>query len=123
MEAARPASVAAVPGLDELDANPALAETLSPPVLRDRARRAARLAGDLQALLLGRAGEQQKPAPQPDRLILIDEAAKMLATSEDTLYSKWKRLPFAFKDPLDGKIKFTVSGIEKYVTGRLKSGH
>jgi hypothetical protein len=81
-------------------------------VLRDRARRAARLAADLQTLLLGSGADGQKGARESDRLILIDEAAKMLATSEDTLYSKWKRLPFAFKDPLDGKIKFRVSGIE-----------
>jgi len=53
-----------------------------------------------------------------DGLELGDGAAKMLATSADTLYSKWKKLPFAFKDPLDGKIKFRVSGIERYIAGR-----
>ena len=30
-----------------------------------------------------------------DGLVLVDDAAKMLATSADTLYSKWKKLPFA----------------------------
>jgi predicted DNA-binding transcriptional regulator AlpA len=114
-----PISLAAVPTPADVLRDPSLADALPPHAL-------AALYGDVAALearlrtrllLLGITAESST-ASAADRLLLIEEAAKMLATSEDTLYSKWKKLPFAFKDPLDGRIKFRVSGIERYITSR-----
>jgi hypothetical protein len=45
----------------------------------------------------------------------IDEAAKRLGTSPDSLYRKRQRLCLGFRDPLDGKIKFTERELQDYV--------
>jgi hypothetical protein len=70
----------------------------------------------LQARLLT-AGREANEQP-PERVVLIEDAAKLLKTSPDALYSRWRRLPFAYKDTLDGKLKFRVSGIERYIATR-----
>lgn len=106
-----------VPTLDDLERDPSRAETLPRDLLKDLARRSARLAADLQTLLLGSGAADQQAQSAPE-IVLLPEAAKILATSEDTLYSKWQKLAFAFKDPLDGKIKFRRSGIERYIASR-----
>jgi predicted DNA-binding transcriptional regulator AlpA len=50
----------------------------------------------------------------PDRLLTIDEAAEILATSRDFLYHNWARLPFAIK--LSPKqLRFSLQGIMAYI--------
>jgi hypothetical protein len=57
-----------------------------------------------------------------DEVVDIAATARLLRTSVDSLHRKWKKLPFAFKDPIDGRLKFRRSGIERYVAQRA-SGH
>ena len=110
----------AVPSLDELAAKRELVEQLPLDTLRARARDAAMLAADLQVTLLARLTKDGAATNSDTSEMLLDlhEAAGRLRISPDTLYSKWKRLPFAFKDPLDGRLKFRASGIERYIAAR-----
>jgi hypothetical protein len=116
-----PARITAVPSLMQVVQNPGLLEGLPLDVLVDLQRQLGHVGVDLAGAI---ARSQARPATgttEPEHVVLIDEAARMLATSEDTLYSKWKKLPFAFKDPLDNRIKFRVSGIKAYLAGRTRS--
>jgi hypothetical protein len=54
----------------------------------------------------------------PDEMLGIEEAARALHTSVDSLHRKWKKLNFCFKDPIDNRLKFSRSGIEKYQRAR-----
>lgn len=55
-----------------------------------------------------------------DRLLNIEEAAKRLNVSEDWLYHRWKKLPFAVK--LSKKLlRFSAQGIDEYIQ-RHKNG-
>ncbi len=58
----------------------------------------------------GRSGIPAEGLP-----LSLAEAARMLRTSPDTLYRKWRKLPFAYKDPIDGRVKFSLAGIDKYL--------
>jgi hypothetical protein len=78
----------------------------------------APLEAHLRALLAASEKPEMSRPRDSCQVVLIEEAAKRLATSEDTLYTKWRKLPFAFKDPLDGKIKFRVNGIDEYIASR-----
>lgn len=113
---------ARLPTLDQIAEDRTVLDDLPADVLIELRRLCGHLYGDLDAAVLR---SQARWAPSPaeiERVVLVEEAAKMLATSEDTLYSKWKRLPFAFKDPLDGRIKFRVAGIERHLAGRTGRG-
>jgi hypothetical protein len=88
-------------------------------VLRDRAEVAfAALTARVPWAYRDDATEAKAQTGDPERIVLIEEAARLLGTSVDTLYDKWRKLPFAYKDPLDGKVKFRISGIEKYIQRR-----
>lgn len=55
--------------------------------------------------------------PTDDRLVEVDEAARILNVSEDWLYHNWKKLPFARK--LGHKLlKFSVGGMNRWIAGR-----
>ena len=45
----------------------------------------------------------------------IEEAAKRLDTSSDSLYRKHNRLRLGYIDPLDGRLKFTEQEISDYI--------
>src|SRR5262249_29623269 len=112
-------SITAVPTLAEIQGEPAILEGLALDTLLALQRQVRHLDVDLEAAIARQmASRRANAGAEPDRLLLIEEAAAMLKTSVDSLYSKWSKLPFAFKDPLDGKIKFRLSGIERYITGR-----
>jgi hypothetical protein len=116
-------SVSLVPTLDRLEAELTFVDDLPVAQLVAVTRRVERLAADLRIALIARLGEREMDR-RPDRVVLIEEAAEMLRTSQDSLYMKWRKLPFAFKDRLDGRLKFRVSGIERYIasgTGRNAS--
>src|SRR5262245_12520300 len=114
----RPTSSVPPPTLDQVARDRAVLDDLPAEVLIELRRQCRHLHDDLDAALLRSQARWAARATEVERVVLVEEAAKMLATSEDTLYSKWRHLPFAFKDALDGKIKFRVSGITQYLAGR-----
>lgn len=111
-----------VPSLDQLADDPKLADGLPRTVLVDLFRLVRHLEIELDTRLRGDAATAvpTDASPDSDRLLRLKEAAAMLKTSTDSLYAKWKKLPFAFKDPVDGRIKFRLSGIERHI--RQRSG-
>jgi excisionase family DNA binding protein len=86
-----PAPPVTFPSLDALEADVALAETLPVAVLAERARKAARLAADLQAALLGRAASRDSGSPEPDRLLAIPKIAQILEFTEQYVYELIRR--------------------------------
>jgi len=48
-------------------------------------------------------------------VLTIEEAAARLRTSEDSLYRKRRSLRLGYRDPLDGRIKFTLHEIDEYI--------
>ncbi len=66
-------------------------------------------------LLAGQAQGNGGAPADPEGALTLEEAASLLRTSKDSLYRKWRKLPFAYKDPLDGRIKFNRSGLQRYM--------
>ena len=60
-------------------------------------------------------------APEPDRALRLDEAASLLAMSEDFVYRNWKRLG-GYKDT-DHHIKFRMSDIQRHLQRKAKEAH
>ncbi len=109
------------PSLDALVTSPGTLDTLPRHVAAIVYRQVARLEADLRARLLEAAAlDTDAPISEADRLVGVDEAARLLSTSADSLYRKWPKLGFAFKDPIDGRIKFRLSGVARYVEGRAR---
>lgn len=92
-------------------------DTLPAALVADLYRQVAPVEATLRARLL-RIGASQPEAAEPDRLLRKREAAKILATSEDSLNRRWPTLTFAFKDPIDGHLKFSLRGIERYIASQ-----
>lgn len=86
-----PSRPVAVPGLDELEADIALADTLPVAALAERARRAARLAADLQMALIARAACREAASTEPDRLLAIPKVAEILEFTEQYVYELIRR--------------------------------
>ena len=59
-------------------------------------------------------------APQPDRAVRLEEAAALLAMSNDFVYRNWKRLG-GYKDA-DHHIKFRMSDIQRHLQRKAKDG-
>jgi hypothetical protein len=59
-------------------------------------------------------------APEPDRALRLDEAASLLAMSQDFVYRNWKRLG-GYKDT-DHHIKFRMSDIQRHLQRKAKEG-
>jgi hypothetical protein len=57
------------------------------------------------------------PAREPDRVLLIDEAASLLGMTKDFLYRNWATLHIGYKDA-DGHVKFPLSKVERYLRTR-----
>ena len=57
-------------------------------------------------------------APEPDRALRLDEAASLLAMSQDFVYRNWKRLG-GYKDT-DHHIKFRMSDIQRHLQRKAK---
>jgi hypothetical protein len=56
---------------------------------------------------------------EPDRALRLDEAASLLAMSNDFVYRNWKRLG-GYKDT-DHHIKFRVSDIQRHLERKAKA--
>ncbi len=61
-----------------------------------------------------------KHTPEPDRALRLDEAAPLLAMSQDFVYRNWKRLG-GYKD-VDHHIKFRMSDIQRHLQRKAKEG-
>jgi hypothetical protein len=105
--------------LDALAADPSRIQSLPPHVQADLYLRASRLEAELRAFFLTAPRDHAMQAPQ-DQALTLREAVDLLRVSRDSLYRRWRSLGFAFKDPLDGRIKFSRRGLERYVERHLK---
>ena len=56
--------------------------------------------------------------PEPDRALRLEEAASLLAMSQDFVYRHWKRLG-GYKDT-DHHIKFRMSDLQRYLLRKAK---
>jgi len=72
------------------------------------------------ALLLSAPRPCAHPGPEPDRALRLDEAALLLAMSQDFVYRNWKRLG-GYKDT-DHHIKFRMSDIQRHLQRKAKDG-
>ena len=86
-----PSRPVVVPGLDDLEADRALADSLPVSVLAERARGAARLAADLQMALIARAACREAASPEPDRLLVIPKVAEIFEFTEQYVYELIRR--------------------------------
>ena len=57
-------------------------------------------------------------APEPDRAVRLEDAASLLAMSQDFVYRHWKRLG-GYKDT-DHHIKFRMSDLQRYLLRKAK---
>ncbi len=122
MRAPEPAST---PTLDALVADPARIQSLPAPLLADLYRQAAQLEAALRAHLLTALHQRQyhDHQGQQDEVLTLREAAALLRVSKDSLHRKWRTLPGAFKDPLDGRVKFSRKSLERHLAHRQLRGN
>src|SRR5881409_16282 len=109
-----------VPGLDDLEADLGLADSLPVPMLADRARRAARLAADLQTALIARAVSREA-SPEPDRLLAIPKVAEIFGFTEQYVYELIRRghLPAV----RSGKyVRVSASAVDSFMKNGPKNG-
>jgi predicted DNA-binding transcriptional regulator AlpA len=83
-----------------------------PEALADLERVRARL-----MLRLTAAGARSG-APEEDRLLTVEAAAKRLALAPDTLYRKAKDLPFTVR--IGHQVRFSSVGIDKFIRSRQR---
>ena len=109
------------PGLDDLEADLALADSLAVSVLTERARRAARLAADLQMALIARATSREAAPPEQDRLLAIPKVAEILQFTEQYVYELVRRghLPAV----RSGKyVRVSASTVDSFMKNGPKNG-
>jgi len=94
---------------------------VGPEDLRTETNREAELADLLQRLARLLAAPARHAAPEPDRAVRLEEAAPLLAMSQDFVYRHWKRLG-GYKDT-DHHIKFRMSDIQRHLQRKAKDGH
>ena len=109
------------PGLDDLEADLALADSLAVSVLAERARRAARLAADLQMALIARATFREAASPEQDRFLAIPKVAEILQFTEQYVYELIRRghLPAV----RSGKyVRVSASAVDNFMKNGPKNG-
>lgn len=102
-----------MPSLAEIIKDPAKAADLPEEAIPELRGELARLDTILLVTLLSR-GDSQSAAPQGDRLLDVEAAARKLGTTPDWLYRNASRLPFAIRV---GKkqLRFSETGIDRYI--------
>ena len=107
-----------VPTLAEIISDPAKVAALPKEAIPELRGELARLDTILLATLLAR-GDGQSTAPQGDRLLDVEAAARKLGTTPDWLYRNASRLPFAIRV---GKkqLRFSETGIDRYIHQRAR---
>jgi hypothetical protein len=111
---------AAVPGLPVELSDPTALDQLSLTVLVDLRRQIRHLDAEVDGAIARRA-PLEPGQPGPDAVLGVEEAARRLDTSADSLYRKHKRLRLGYKDPLDGRLKFTQQEIADYIRRQRRS--
>ncbi len=111
-------SLAAIPTLDELAANPVLAAHLSHSVVERLLLGAILVQGALFSRLLV-LHTDPKPSSSADAAsensaVGLGEAARTLGMKPSTLYKKWRALEIGYRDA-DGRVKFTRSSLHRYL--------
>ena len=104
---------AAVPTLDQVLNEPALAEALPRSLLAALYRQAARLEAELRAILATNNQDPGSENQKHDRLLDAKKAAAKLDVSTDWLYERANELPFTVR--LGGSVKFSEQGIEEHI--------
>ena len=89
------------------------AGSLRPGDVADALGEAERLKARLWARLY--ASTVSRPQEE-DRLLEVEEAAKRLAISTDTLYRKARDLPFTVR--IGGNVRFSARGLTRYIETR-----
>ena len=112
----------ATPSLDALAADLSLISSLSPSALSTVYGAVAGLEAALRTRLFVLTADRHTEK-EADEVLTIGEAAALLRTSKDALYRKWPSLKSAFKDPLDGRLKFRRRGLERYLADRQVRGN
>jgi hypothetical protein len=89
---------------------------------RTEPNREAELADVLQRLarLLSAPRPCCKHTSDPDRALRLEEAASLLAMSQDFVYRNWRRLG-GYKD-VDHHIKFRMSDLQRHLQRKAKDG-
>jgi excisionase family DNA binding protein len=72
-----------------------------------------RLKARLWVWLYAEGAPQQQ---EEDRLLEVEEAARRLAVSKDTLYRKARDLPFTVR--IGGNVRFSAQGISRFIATR-----
>jgi hypothetical protein len=80
----------------------------------------AELADLLQKLVRLLAPRAYHPALEPDRALRLEEAASLLAMSQDFVYRHWRGLG-GYKDT-DHHIKFRMSDLQRHLQRKAKEG-
>ena len=112
----------ALPTWNDLFADPSLFDRLPSEAQATLYEQIAAMQAKLLAkTIINARSTAQQSSSEPDRALGIGEAARRLNTSKDSLYRIWRRLPFAYKDPIDGKVKFSGKGIERHISQRAGS--
>ncbi len=88
--------------------------------LRTETNPEAELADLLQRLARLLAPPTCHSTPEPDRALRLEEAASLLAMSQDFVYRHWKRLG-GYKDT-DHHIKFRTSDLQRHLQRKAKEG-
>ena len=95
---------------------------MEPEEARTETNPEAELADLLQRLarLLSAPRPCCKHTSDPDRALRLEEAASLLAMSQDFVYRHWKRLG-GYKDT-DHHIKFRMSDLQRHLQRKTKDG-
>ncbi len=109
-------SLTPLPTLDELAAHPERAQELPPEVARDLLLRLAPLQEALRLGALHADVNGQPEALAEERLLTVEEAARMLGCSKDHLYRHAAKYPFTVR--LDSRLRFSARGIERFIRQR-----
>ena len=110
-------SLAPVPTLDEIAADPARVAEIPPAAAAALLGTLAGLQPVLLARALAPAGDGgQDGAPSADRLLTVKEAAEQLGHSEDWLYRHAPKLPFTVRTGRD--VRFSAAGLARWIRNR-----
>lgn len=110
---APPRTTIAVPSVDDVARDPTLADGLPYQARRLLILRALTAVAALAAVD-GDSADADSKASESDRVLLIDDAAKMLNMTHDYLYRNWAKLGLGYKDA-DGRVKFSLHKIQRYI--------
>jgi excisionase family DNA binding protein len=112
-------TLAPLPTLDELVAAPGRVGHLPPEVAQELLFRLAPLQEALRLRALGAFGSQNgghPEAPDGDRLLTVEEAARKLGVSKDWIYRRARTLPFVVR--LGARLRCSEQGIERWCRQR-----